>query len=139
MQQKYKWNEPGETTGMVEGSCGIKTMTRRNQKHIELKMRNTISQLYDIRHEENLRQHVEICRQLPGYEPIHFEHNGKWYQVTPGPAAIDGAGKERSYNHRITGNETALIVQSGVTGRVPLELVHSQVSSPGYVHSRYFI
>lgn len=47
--------------------------------------------------------------------------------ATPGPASMDGAGKKRAYNHRIDGDETALIVMSDVSN-VPLMLEHSQVS-----------
>ena len=41
---------------------------------------------------------------------------------------MDGCGVQRAYDHKVTSSETALIVQSGVI-RVPLTLVHSQVSS----------
>ena len=114
--------------GLLQGSVGIKTMNRRNQKLIELKIRGAISQLYENRHEENLKEHVEACKQLPGYEPIYFLWDGEWYEATPGSGAMDGCGVQRAYDHKVTSSETALIVQSGVI-RVPLTLVHSQVST----------
>ena len=112
--------------GLLQGSLGIKVMNRRNQKKIDQKVRGAISELYKIREEENLVKHVEASKLLPGYEPIRFTYNGMSCEATPGPAAQDGAGKKRAYNHQINGDETAFIVQSGVAG-VPLTMVHSQV------------
>jgi hypothetical protein len=52
--------------GMLQGLCGIKTMNWRNQKHMELKIRGAISELHDVRQEQNLKEHVAACRELPG-------------------------------------------------------------------------
>ena len=51
--------------GFLQGSVGIKTMSRRNQKHIDLKICGAILQIYEKRQEENLKEHVEACQQLP--------------------------------------------------------------------------
>ena len=114
--------------GFLQGSVGIKTMTRRNQKYIDLKICGAISQLYEKRQEENLKEHIKACQQVPDYEPIYFLYDGEWCQATPGPAAMDGCGVQRCYDHKVKSSETALIVQSGVVC-VPIALVHSQVST----------
>ena len=45
---------------------------------------------------------------------------------------MDGCGVQRCYDHKVKSSETALIVQSGVV-RVPIALVHSQVSTVCFI------
>lgn len=113
--------------GLMQGAVGIKTMNRRNQKLIDLKVRDCISVLHEQRQEENLKKHVETCKEA-GYESFMFEYKGNEFVITPGPGAMDGCGIKRAYNHQITGTETALIVQSGIAG-VPLSVITSRVST----------
>ena len=44
--------------GLLEGTFGIKMMSRRNTLHLERKIRSSISDLCKIRQEENLAKHV---------------------------------------------------------------------------------
>ena len=96
---------------------------------MELKIQGAISELHDVRQEQNLKEHVAACRELPDNTslPFVYKDNRKSCVATPGPASMDGAGKKRAYNNRICGLKTALIVQSDIAN-VPLMLVHSQVS-----------
>jgi len=112
-------------TGLLEGSMGIKNMNCRSQKYIDLKIRGAIGQLFNIRQHENLGKHVTACELMPGKQKIKFEFGGMDYVATMGPGSMDGVGKKRSYNHRINGDKTALVVQSGAA-KVPLTIVHSQ-------------
>ena len=57
---------------------------------------------------------------------MEFEINGIKSSAICGPIAMDGTGSRHAHGHKITGDETAHIVQSGVVP-VPLSLVHSQV------------
>ena len=113
--------------GLLEGTFGIKMMSRRNTLHLERKIRSSISDLCKIRQEENLAKHVLACKNLPGYKPIQWQHEGQSFSASPGPVSMDGAGKKRAYNHRITSDETAINVHS-LVAKVPLTIVHSQVS-----------
>ena len=112
--------------GFISGSLGIKMSTNRNLRHTLKKVRPAIHEVYLVRKEENMKQHVEECRKL-GYKEINYTHDGVEYSAMSGPVAIDGVGCKRAYRHNITGTETACIVQSPVAG-VCLHLEHSQVS-----------
>ena len=113
--------------GLLQGSMGVKVMNRKNARHLERKMRAAIHTMYGEMQKQNLRLHVESSKLRPDYKPIAFVHNGCTYVAHPGRASMDGVGKKRAYNHRINGDETALVVMSGEIG-VPLTIVHSQVS-----------
>jgi len=83
--------------------------------------------VFRVHQDENVRKHVEMTKTLLNFGAIGFEHNGIKSLATPSDISMDVVGKKRAYNHRITDNETALIVQSEIAG-VPLLLEHSQVS-----------
>jgi len=111
--------------GLLSASLGIKIANKRNYLHAERKIRSTIDELYEARKEENLAKHVQQCKAL-GYKEMEFEINGIKSSAICGPIAMDGTGSRHAHGHKITGDETAHIVQSGVVP-VPLSLVHSQV------------
>ena len=74
---------------------------------------------------------MEMTKALPNYEPLEFEYNGVKSLASPSDVSMDGVGKKRAYNHRITGDESAVVVQSEIAG-VPLLLAHSQVRQINY-------
>jgi sRNA-binding protein len=61
---------------------------------------------------ENLRKHNRACRQLQNYKgDIEFvDINGRKHSVAQGPIAIDGAGGQHAYSHRIKGMQHALVI-----------------------------
>lgn len=119
--------------GLVSGSLGIKMSNRRNVRHAERKVRDTIKTLYKERTEEFRAEHVEASKLLPDYEPIEFEYHGVSSVATPGKVSCDGAGSKRAFRHNITSSETATIIQSETTKK-PLALVHSRVSVYLFFH-----
>jgi hypothetical protein len=61
-----------------------------------LKIQGAISELHDVRQEQNLKEHVAACRELlPGNTslPFVYKDNRKSCVATPGPASMNGAGK----------------------------------------------
>lgn len=109
------------------GTLGVKIANYRNQQHLDKKIRQTVDKLFQERKEENQRKHVEMTKALPDFEAVEFEHNGLKSLASPSNVSMDGVGKKRAFNHRITGDESGLVVQSDIAG-VPIELEHSMVS-----------
>ena len=108
---------------------GVKICNYRNFLHCEKKIRLVIEDLSESRLQENLREHAQACRDVPGYlgDIIWVDELNITHRAARGPLCMDGAGLTRSYNHRMKGSQAALIVISLLTGK-PLMLIHTQVS-----------
>jgi len=111
----------------VSGSMGVKMSSRNNARHTDRKIRQSIGEVFKVRKEENLAEHVAACKQLPGNTPLPFEYNGVKSEATFGTVSQDGGGKKRAYRQNINGDEAGLVVHSEVTGR-PINITHHQVS-----------
>ena len=78
-----------------------------------------------------------MTKALPNFVSIEFKYNGMKSLASPSNVSMDGVGKKRAFNHKITSDETGLVVQSDIAG-VPLLLEHSQVSCSYYCLSFTF-
>jgi len=107
-------------------NTGTKASLYQNILHQERK--HAIEDLSKECFEENLRDHAIAAHAIPNYHG-DMEWTDKYvkaHRTTQGVGSFDGAGLMRSYQHKIKGSQSVLIIFALLT-RKPIMVVHMQV------------
>lgn len=117
-----------KTIGFLSESLGIKISDKRNLLHQHGKVKAAITNVFEERKDENMKEHVAAVRSSENYEgDLEWEDaTGEKHSTSQGGGAIDGHGLKRSYMNNHTGSQSSAQCSSSVTKK-PLALVHNQV------------
>ena len=109
---------------------GVKVSAYGNVLHQERKVRTAIEDLSEERLKDNLREHNKAARNVPNYrgDIVWIGESGKVHHTAQGPGSLDGAGSTRSYDHKMKGTRSTLVVYSTLTTK-PIMVVYDSVSA----------
>ena len=99
-----------------------------------MRTRIAIEDLSEERLKDNLREHTKAARNVPNYrgDIVWIGESGKVHHTAQGPGSLDGAGSTRSYDHKMKGTRSTLVVYSPLTTK-PIMVVYDSVSAGKFV------
>ena len=107
---------------------GIVSPTKNNLEKSRQKVKSSIHKTSEETLSLNRREHVLAARSSDNYPgDVTATIQGEKIKIARGPAATDGAGNTRAYNHLIRGSQHSLVVISLITQK-PLVVISHQIS-----------